>query len=225
MAKEIVIEADRGVMEIRIDRPERKNAITAAMYAAMAAALEQAETNDDVLVVIISGGEVDFTAGNDLHEFLADPPEGEDRPVARFMRALSTSSRIIIAAVDGLAVGIGTTLLLHCDLVVAGPDARFSLPFVNLALVPEFASSMLLPQLIGRRLAAKHMILCDPFDAVTALHYGVVSELAARGGEVGLHQPVADREGLAVPREDRRRGGVGREGGRRLLEQGHVGRR
>ena len=195
---DIVVETTPGVTEIRIDRPGRKNAITSAMYGAMAEALTRAE-NDDTLVVIISGAGAAFTSGNDLHDFLADPPGGEDRPVARFMDALSTSSKIVIAAVDGPAVGIGTTLLLHCDLVVAGPDARFSMPFVDLALVPEFASSMLLPRLIGRRLAAKHLILAEPFDAATALRYGLVSEVATSGQTLTLARDMARRITAKAP--------------------------
>ncbi len=199
MANEIVVDTTQGVMEIRIDRPSRKNALTSAMYTAIAQALTQAEGDERTLVIIISGGDATFTAGNDLHEFLADPPKDDDRPVKHFMRALSTSSKIVIAAVDGLAVGIGTTLLLHCDLVVAGPDARFSLPFVNLALAPEFASSMLLPQLIGRRLAAKHLILAEPFDAATALHYGLVSELAPQGQTMAMAREMARRIAAKPP--------------------------
>ena len=199
MTEEIKATTRDGVMEVRIDRPAKKNALTTAMYAAMADALEQAERATEVRVVIIAGGQGMFTAGNDLNDFLAETPAGGDRPVARFMRALLGCSKIVIAAVDGVAVGIGTTLLLHCDLVVASPTARFSLPFVNLALVPEFASSMRLPQLIGRQRAAKHLILGEPFDAQTALDYGVVSEIALEGAALDVARDMARKIAAKAP--------------------------
>jgi enoyl-CoA hydratase/carnithine racemase len=166
-----------GVAQVRIDRPAKKNALTARMYADLTAALQRAERDPSVRVIVLLGAPGVFTAGNDLQEFLHDPPTGVDRPVHRFMQALSGATKVVIAGVAGLAVGIGTTLLLHCDLVVAGRGARFSLPFVDLGLVPEFASSLLLPRLIGRARASKHLLLAEPFDAPTALDYGLVSEL------------------------------------------------
>ncbi|MDP3749600.1 MAG: enoyl-CoA hydratase [Phenylobacterium sp.] len=177
MVEEIIYSAAHGVAQIRISRADKKNALTASMYAALADAIVRAEADSAVRAIVILGSQGAFTAGNDLQEFLQDPPIGLDRPVYRFMAALAGAEKVVIAGVAGLAVGIGTTLLLHCDLVVAGLGARFSLPFVNLGLVPEFASSLLLPQLIGRQLAGKHLLLAEPFDAATALAYGIVSEV------------------------------------------------
>jgi enoyl-CoA hydratase/carnithine racemase len=118
-----------------------------------------------------------FTSGNDLNDFRHNPPLDLDQPVFRFLEAISTFPKILVAGVAGPAVGVGTTMLLHCDLIIAAPSAIFSLPFVDLALVPEAASSLLLPALIGRHRAAKHLVLGDPFDAETALSYGLVSEI------------------------------------------------
>jgi enoyl-CoA hydratase/carnithine racemase len=187
MVGEIVYSAERGIAQIRIDRPDKKNALTASMYAALTQALAAAEADPAVRVIVILGSDGAFTAGNDLQEFLEDPPTGLDRPVYRFMAALAGAEKVVIAGVSGLAVGIGTTLLLHCDLVVAGRNARFSLPFVNLGLVPEFASSLLLPQLIGRQLTGKHLLLAEPFDANMALAYGIVSEVV----ETAQVEPIA----------------------------------
>jgi enoyl-CoA hydratase/carnithine racemase len=177
MSIEIVRAVNGPVMELRLNRPDKKNAITSAMYAALADALVAAADDHAVRVVTIGGNGDTFTSGNDLKDFQQVPPLDLDQPVFRFLNALSTFPKVIIAGVGGAAVGIGTTLLLHCDLVVAAPDAVFSLPFVDLALVPEAGSSLLLPMLIGKQLAAKHLILGDPFDAQTALGYGVVTEI------------------------------------------------
>jgi enoyl-CoA hydratase/carnithine racemase len=132
-----------------------------------------------VHVVSIMGNGGTFTSGNDLNDFRHNPPLDLDQPVFRFLEAISTFPKIIVAGVAGAAVGVGTTMLLHCDLVVATPSASFSLPFVDLALVPEAGSSLLLPALIGRHRAAKHLILGDPFDADTAFNYGLVSEIVS----------------------------------------------
>jgi enoyl-CoA hydratase/carnithine racemase len=179
MADEILATTSGAVLELRLNRPDKKNAITAAMYAALADALNGAADDPSVHVVTISGSGGTFTSGNDLNDFLSDPPRDPDRPVFRFLRAISTFPKILVAAVAGPAVGVGTTMLLHCDLVVAAPSAMFSLPFVDLGLVPEAASSLLLPALIGRHRAAKHLVLGDPFSAETALAYGLVSEIVA----------------------------------------------
>jgi enoyl-CoA hydratase/carnithine racemase len=178
MSDHILVSTTGSVAEIRLNRPEKKNAITAAMYAALADALEAAAADEKVRVVtILANGDM-FTAGNDINDFLAAPPLDMDQPVFRFLRAISTFPKPLVAGVQGAAVGVGTTLLLHCDVVVAAPDAAFSLPFVDLALVPEAASSLLLPRLIGPQRAARHLILCDPVDAETALAYGLATEIA-----------------------------------------------
>ena len=178
MADEILETLSNHVLELRLNRPEKKNAITAAMYATLAAALRSAAEDPAVRVVTILASGDTFSSGNDIRDFQENPPLGLDQPVMHFLNAIATFPKILIAGVAGPAVGVGTTLLLHCDLVFAARSASFSLPFVDLGLVPEAASSLLLPQLIGRQRAAKHLILGDAFDADTALHYGLVTELA-----------------------------------------------
>ncbi|MEJ7928057.1 enoyl-CoA hydratase [Sphingobium sp. AN641] len=177
MSEFIKTNVDNGVLEIILSRPERKNAITAEMYEALAAAFEGAERDPAIGVIVILGGDSVFTAGNDLVDFQTNPPTGSDSPPFVFMRAMVRSTKVVVAGVIGSAVGIGTTLLLHCDLVVAGSSASFVVPFVNLGLVPEFASSRLLPAMLGRQRAARHFLLGDPFDADTALACGMVSQV------------------------------------------------
>ncbi len=176
-------EAD-GVMEITINRPDKKNALTVPMYAALAAALARAAADPAIGAILITGSGGAFTAGNDLKDFLNSPdasiaPDGVDRPVLRFLRAISTASKPVVAAVHGAAVGIGTTMLLHCDLVVAGHGARFQLPFTNLGLVPEAASSLLLPRVVGMQRAAEMLLLGEAIDAATAFQWGLVNRLVA----------------------------------------------
>ena len=171
--------ADR-VLQIRINRAERRNAITVAMYTAMAEAFERAAEDPAVRVVLLQGDAQVFTSGNDVADFM-EPTFGidENQPVFRFLRAISTATKPIVAAVGGPAIGIGTTLLLHCDLVYAGESARFQLPFVNLALVPEAASTLLLPASIGYARAAELLFLGEPFDARKAREYGIVTDVVA----------------------------------------------
>lgn len=175
---EVQVSASNHVLDIRLNRPDRKNAITAAMYAALARAFQAAASDPQTRVVTLGGGPDCFTAGNDLHDFLATPPLDMDQPVFHFLKAISTCPKPVVAGVAGPAVGVGTTMLLHCDLVVATPSAHFSLAFVDLGVVPEAASSLLLPRLIGSQLAARHLLLAEPFNAETALAYGLVSEIA-----------------------------------------------
>jgi len=168
-----------GILRIEFDRPEKKNAITAAMYRALADALASAESDGGVRVVLIVGKPEIFTAGNDLEDFLHHPPHGDNSPVFQFLDALTKTTKPLVAAVRGAAVGVGTTLLLHCDLVYAATDARFSLPFVQLGLVPEAASSFLLPELAGRARAAEKLLLGEPFGADEAFRMGFVSQVLA----------------------------------------------
>ena len=167
------------VLTVRINRPAKKNALTLAMYEGITAALDRATTDDEVRAVLITGGPECFTAGNDLMDFINSPPTSADSPVIRFLLALRDFPKPLVAAVCGAAVGIGTTLLLHCDLAYAGTNARFSLPFVDLGLVPEAGSSLLLPQLLGQRRAAELLMLAEPFDAEQALAYGFVNGVYA----------------------------------------------
>ena len=166
---------DGGVLTIRFNRADKKNAITAAMYQAMAEALTAADSNAAVRVAVITGSGDAFTAGNDLKDFAENPPKGADAPVFRFMYALAGFKKPVIAAVNGVAVGIGTTLLLHCDAAFAVPTAKFSLPFVNLALVPEFGSSVLLGRFIGARKAQELLMSGQAFDAAAALEMGLLN--------------------------------------------------
>ncbi len=173
----ILTEAKDGILRIEIDRPDKKNALTAAMYQAMADAIKAAEADGKVRVVLIHGKSDLFTAGNDLQDFLDNPPRDDKQPVFQFLYGISQAQKPIVAAVAGAAVGIGTTMLLHCDLVYAAPNARLQLPFVNLGLVPEAASSLLLPALIGYQRAAELLLLGEPFSAQKAKEIGLVTEV------------------------------------------------
>lgn len=166
-----------GILTLQFNRPERKNAITGAMYQSLADALTAAESDSTVRAILIAGHTEIFTAGNDLEDFMKDRTPTEDRSVFKFMRALSGSTKPIVAAVSGAAVGIGTTLLMHCDLVYAADNAKFSMPFAQLGLCPEFASSLLLPQLAGYPRAAEKLLLGEAFLAQEALDMGLVSKV------------------------------------------------
>lgn len=182
MSEHVRIERSDGVLAITLARPERRNAITVSMYSELATAIENAAGDPSLRAITIRGEGPDFTAGNDLNDFLsALPRDLGDIPVWRLLRALAGNQVPLIAAVQGNAVGIGTTMLLHCDLVIAEASARFSLPFVDLGLVPEAASSLLLPRLAGRRGAARYLLLCEPFGAREALGVGLVSHIVEDG--------------------------------------------
>lgn len=180
----LVEQRSDGVLSIILARPERRNAITVAMYSALADAVERAATDDAIRFITLEGQGEDFTAGNDLGDFLQAmpaPDSGEDLPVWRLLRALARNKVPIIAAVHGNAVGIGTTMLFHCDFVLAEEGCRFVMPFVDLGLVPEAASSMLFPRLAGRRRAARHLLLGEPFGAAEAFEMGLASHVVPQG--------------------------------------------
>ena len=166
-----------AVLSIGFNRPQKKNALTAAMYTAMADALAEAAADAAIRVVLFHGSPTTFTAGNDLEDFMQRPPTGEDAPVFRFLLAVAGATKPLVAAVNGPAVGLGTTLLLHCDLVFAAEDARFSMPFTQLGLIPEFGSSYLLPLVAGYQRAAEMLLLGEPFDAQRALAAGFVTRV------------------------------------------------
>ena len=174
---DILTDVTDGVMTITFNRPDKKNSITSAMYAAMADALAQARDQDAVRVVVFQGSETMFSAGNDIADFLNKPPSSQDSPVYRFLHGIAAFPKPIVAAVCGPAVGIGTTMLMHCDLVYAGDNAAFSLPFVNLGLCPEAASSLLVPQMLGYHRAAEALLLGEPFMAEAALEVGLVNRI------------------------------------------------
>ena len=168
-----------GVMTLTFNRRDRKNSITAAMYADLADALAEASTLDAVRVVTLQGHETVFSAGNDIADFLNTPPSGADSPVYRFLFGIASFPKPVVAAVCGPAVGIGTTMLLHCDLVYARDNAVFSLPFVDLGLCPEAAASQLLPQLLGYHRAAEALLLGEPIRADAALAAGLVNRIVS----------------------------------------------
>ncbi|MEO7160375.1 MAG: enoyl-CoA hydratase [Polaromonas sp.] len=173
----ILTHVDAGVMTITLNRLARKNSITAVMYDALADALDSANHDPAVRAVVIQGHETIFSAGNDIGDFLDHPPTSLDAPVFRFLRGISSFPKPIVASVCGPAVGIGTTMLLHCDLVYAGDNAAFSMPFVNLGLCPEAASSFLAPQLMGYPRAAEALLLGEPFMAEAALEMGLINRI------------------------------------------------
>ena len=180
MSDHVSVTQDGRRLHIQLDRPAQRNAITVAMYAAMADAIERAGEDDGIDLVTIAGSGADFTAGNDLMDFMqAMPQPGEetDIPVWRFLRAMAKNAVPVIAKVQGNAVGIGTTMLFHCDLVVVSDAARFKMPFTELGLVPEAASSLILPDLAGRRAAARYLLIGDAFDAAEAKAIGLASHV------------------------------------------------
>lgn len=190
---DILTDIANGVMTITFNRVEKKNSITSAMYAAMADALAQAEADAAVHVVVFQGHETIFSAGNDIGDFLNAPNSTPDSPVFRFLRGISTFSKPVVAAVCGPAVGIGTTMLFHCDLVYAGDNAAFSMPFVNLGLCPEAASSYLAPQLMGYGRAAEALLLGEPFMAESALEMGLISRIVPPSVAAALAQRQAQK--------------------------------
>ncbi|MDT8989847.1 enoyl-CoA hydratase [Curvibacter sp. APW13] len=174
---EIRVHTEAGVCTLTLNRVERKNAFTQAMYAACADALAAAATDPAVRVFVIQGHETVFSAGNDIADFLNRPESTDDSPVFRFLRGLAQFPKPLLAAVCGPAVGVGTTMLLHCDLVYAGDNAAFSMPFVNLGICPEAASTLLVPQLMGYQRAAEALLLGEPFFAEAALEVGMVNRI------------------------------------------------
>jgi len=172
---EVLTERSGSILKVQLNRPEKKNAITSAMYLALAEALETAAKDDATRVVLIHGAGDSFTAGNDLEDFLKNPPGPGESPPMRAFAALNGLDKPIVAAVHGVAVGFGTTMLVHCDFVYAGESARFITPFIDLALVPEMGSSFGLPALIGRRPAAEMLLLGTPFGAGRAERVGLVT--------------------------------------------------
>ncbi|MFM7533589.1 MAG: enoyl-CoA hydratase [Rubrivivax sp.] len=168
-----------GVLTVEIARPEKKNAFTREMYVAMAEALNGAGADATVRAVLICGQPGIFTSGNDIEDFLSRPPgqgsDAQDSPVFRFLNALTNCGKPVVAAVTGPAIGVGATMLLHCDFVYVSDEARLAMPFVSLGLVPEFASSLLMPQLMGQRRAAEKLLLGEPFTAQEAVECGLAN--------------------------------------------------
>lgn len=186
-----------GVATLEIARPEKKNALTVAMYQAMHDALVAAKQDNAVRAVLITGQPGIFTSGNDIEDFMQRAPgqgsEAMDSPVFRFMRALLDCDKPVVAAVTGAAIGIGTTMLLHCDFVYVSDEARLAMPFVALGLVPEFASSLVVPQLMGHRRAAEKLLLGDPFTPEQAVECGIANAVLPAAEVVNHARRVAER--------------------------------
>ena len=179
MSEQVLTELNSGVLKITINRPQKKNALNSAMYNAMTTAIAGADGDDAVRVILLTGAGDAFSAGNDIADFVAAPSSRGTSPAMDFLGTLAQSALPVVAAVNGLAVGVGTTLLLHCDQVYAASSARFSLPFVNLGVVPEAGSSLLLPRQAGYQKAAELLMLGEPFDAETAREAGIVCRVCS----------------------------------------------
>jgi enoyl-CoA hydratase/carnithine racemase len=192
-----------GVATIEIARPEKKNALTVAMYQAMSDALRAAQADPAVRAVLITGQPGIFTSGNDIEDFIARPPESgsnaANSPVFLFMQALATCEKPVIAAVTGAAIGIGTTLLLHCDLVYVSDEARLAMPFVSLGLVSEFASSLIVPRLMGHVKAAEKLLLGEPFTPQDAVDMHIANAVLPAGEVVSHARRVAERFNALPP--------------------------
>jgi enoyl-CoA hydratase/carnithine racemase len=170
MTDTLLVEREGGLLSVRLNRPEKKNALTRAMYSRLAEVLEQADADPDINALLISGSSQCFTAGNDIADFLEQPPSGLDSPVFRFMRSLFECRKPVVA-----------TLLLHCDLVYVSADARLRMPFVNLGLCPEFGSSLILPRLLGHARAAQLLLLGEAFSGEQAAAWGLATQALADG--------------------------------------------
>ncbi len=194
MSQHVVTEVRDRVARVQLARPEKKNALTADMSLALADAFARADEDAAVRAILVEGTPECFSSGNDLKDFLERPPHGLDAPPFQFLHRIAAARKPVVAAVAGPAVGIGTTLLLHCDLVYAAPSAHFQLPFVALGLVPEAASTLLLPMIAGYQRAAELLLLAQPFGAERALAAGIVTEIVPEA-ELSAH---ARRAALAL---------------------------
>lgn len=181
MSEHLLVEREEGLLTLRLNRLPKKNALTRAMYSGMAEVLEQADRDGSVRAVLITGGEACFTSGNDVADFIQAPPAGLNSEVFHFMQALFEFSKPVVAAVSGPAVGIGTTLLLHCDLVYVSREASLKMPFVNLGLCPEYGSSLILPRLLGHARAAELLLLGQGFTGEQAAAWGIANQALEDG--------------------------------------------
>lgn len=199
MSEKIIVSRDRGVLRLLMNRPEKKNALDREMYRALIAALDEADRDETVHAVVFAGAGGNFTAGNDLADF-RDFASGRDIapgaeifPALTFVRAAAAFEKPLVAAVTGDAVGVGTTLLFHCDLVYASSEARFTMPFIDLALPPEGGASLLVPQRFGMAKASQYLLLGESFDGAEALRLGLVNALAPSEGVLDLAMDAARR--------------------------------
>ncbi|MCM5680803.1 enoyl-CoA hydratase [Schlegelella sp. S2-27] len=208
-----------GVQTIEIARPEKKNALTAAMYQSMGDALKAAQSDASVRAVLFTGQPGIFTSGNDLEDFMQRPPQGGDSPVFQFMQALLACDKPVVVAVTGAAIGIGTTMLMHCDLVYASDEARFAMPFTSLGLVAEFASSLLVPMHAGYVKAAEKLLLGDPFGAEEAQEMRLVNAILPAGEVVNHARRIAERFNMLPPAAVRETKKLMRRGQAKLVQE------
>ncbi|MCB9664835.1 MAG: enoyl-CoA hydratase [Alphaproteobacteria bacterium] len=202
--KVLVQPGTEGVREILLNRPDRKNALDLEMYEALVVAFAEAAADPDVGALLVHGAGRAFCGGNDLADFLRNPPTGETSPVMRFLRTLLDFPKPLIAAVEGPAIGIGTTMLLHCDLAYAAKDAVFRMPFVQLGIVPEAGSSLLVPAMLGHRRATELLVLGETFDGEAAAAYGFVNAAVPASEVIGLARKAAARMAALPPQAVRR---------------------
>jgi enoyl-CoA hydratase/carnithine racemase len=200
MTGHVIVTDDGAIRIVRLNRPDKKNALTDAMYDMLSDALENAAVSKTIRCVVIAGGPAAFTAGADLQDFLraAQHMEGQRHHAVRFLHRIAHAGKPLVAAVEGVAIGVGTTMLLHCDYVVAAIDARFSAPFAHLGLVPEAASSLLMPRLMGARRAFELLVMGRPLSADDAKSVGLVNEVVP-SGEVEPAALKAARQIAALP--------------------------
>ena len=188
-----------GVAVIEIARPEKKNALTQAMYTAMAEAIAAADADAAIRAVLITGQPGIFTSGNDVEDFMQRPPGDLESPAFGFMRALIGCDKPVVAAVTGAAIGIGTTMLLHCDFVYVSDEARLAMPFVTLGLVPEYASSLLIPQRVGHAKATELLLLGEPFNGEAAVEMGIANAVLPAAEVVNHARRMAERFNALPP--------------------------
>ena len=193
MTNDVIVAREDKILRITMNRPAKKNALTGAMYDAMRNALELADRDDAIRAVLIAGSDGVFTAGNDIGDFLAGTRDAHGSPAFRFITTIALCDTPIVAAVDGNAVGVGTTMLFHCDLVYAAPSAKFRMPFIDLGLVPEAASSMTVPLRAGMAKAAEWLLLGDAFDAHEAHRCGVINQVVPAGELIETARKAAMR--------------------------------
>lgn len=200
MTDHVDVQRCGAVARITLNRPEKKNALTTAMYRHLIDAMQAAQSESGCGAILIEGAGGSFTAGNDIGDFLASAGRPEGMAALEFVRAISVCALPVVAAVDGVAVGVGTTMLLHCDLVYAAPSAMFRMPFVDLGVVPEAAASLLVPARFGRQQASELLLLCEPFDVARAHVMGLVNAVVP-AGELSAHALERAQALAAKPRE------------------------
>jgi len=208
-----------GVAVIEIARPEKKNALTQAMYTAMAEAIVAADADAAIRAVLITGQPGIFTSGNDLEDFMTRPPQGEDSPVFQCMKALAECAKPVVAAVTGGAIGIGTTMLLHCDLVYVSDEARLAMPFVGLGLVQEYASSLLVTQRVGHAKATELLLLGEPFNGEAAVEMGIANAVLPAAEVVNHARRMAERFNALPPGAVRESKALMRRAQKSLVEE------